>query len=77
MYVRFLKHKKDGQVLAVFPDVVADFDGNLMGYAHIGQCVAVSKDYIRECGDATSEEKAALKKEMQELGYYPEEDEDD
>lgn len=73
VFVRFLVHEGSDEVLAVFPYVVADMDGNLLCYQHTGQHGAVSKDYVKECRDATPEEKAALKKELQELGYYVEE----
>lgn len=64
----------DGDITAVFPQLNYNkrLEGNLVkvGYAHIGQHTAVSKDWVKtETEPATPEEYAALKAELEQIGY--------
>lgn len=63
------KKFEDGDVIALFPDEIADYDGNIMSYQHVGQHGAASPALIQELEDASPEEYAPLKKELEGLGY--------
>lgn len=68
--VVFKKFPEDdgGDVIALFPDEDADQQGNIMSYQHVGQHGAASPELIEELEDATPEEYAPLKKELENLG---------
>lgn len=68
--VIFRTIKEDGQVIAVFPHVPFDFNGNMTSYMHIGQHSASSYPFYRDC-TVPSEKSAykALKRELEDLGY--------
>lgn len=60
---------KHGNVLAVFPDEIADGQYNKLCYAHIGQHSAVAPRYYAGLKKATPEEYAPLKTELEGIGY--------
>lgn len=65
--VKFYKEKED--ILAVFPEEIADGQFNLLCYAHIGQHSAASKEYLKGKKLATKEEYTPLLQELQSQGY--------
>ena len=69
--VIFRKWKgKDGDVIALFPDVKADFEGNIMSYEHIGQHGAADYNHVvSKTRLATKKEFRPLLKELDDIGY--------
>lgn len=68
--VRFLLEGEDNtEVFAFFPEISADHNGNKQAYAHIGQHSACAPDYARASDEATPEQFADLKTELEGLGY--------
>ena len=60
----------DGEIIAVFDLPWGYFDGNLLGYAHIGQHTPISYDFYRNCtSPATPTEYADLLAELKAVGY--------
>lgn len=59
----------DGDVIAIFPDEVADPDGNLLSYMHVGQHGAASDDLIDELQPASRTEYYPLLDELMGRGY--------
>lgn len=71
--VLFLIEKIGEGVFAYFPEMVHSFNGyrpdNMTCYSHIGQHSACHPDYAKECKEATPEQYAELKKELEGIGY--------
>lgn len=64
----------EGDVIALFPDEAADYNGNIVSYQRIGQHSAASPDLLTELPDASKSERAALLRELTSLiGYDVEE----
>ena len=63
---KFIKFK--GEVVALFPNEVADSNGNTMSYQHIGQHSAASKG-LYKCRYAKPLEFNNLKNELERIGY--------
>lgn len=62
--------RHDGDVFALFPDLIADNAGNRTLYAHIGQHSAGNYlTCIRRSRPATPEEYAPLAAELRRIGY--------
>ena len=64
----------DGEIVAVFPQLLYNKrmhgTGMKQGYAHIGQHSPVHIDWVKnETEAATPEEYAALKAELEQIGY--------
>lgn len=59
----------DGEVLAVFPEEIADGQFNMLCYAHIGQHSACSKEYLRGKKLASPEQYNDLHAELIGQGY--------
>lgn len=61
----------EGDVIALFPDEPASCcnDGNIMGYQHVGQHGATSKELITYLQPATPEQYASLLNELTRIGY--------
>lgn len=61
----------DGDILALFPEILTDIYGYYcQSYAHIGQYGAADYSHcIRKTRPATPREYAALKAELEGLGY--------
>ncbi len=59
----------EGDVIALFPDEVADPHGNIMSYMHVGQHGAASPELVEELRPATLEESEDLKDELLRIGY--------
>ena len=57
------------ELLAVFPDIEADYSGNKLCYAHIGQHGGCCDEYIKDSPEATPEEYEDLKEELISIGY--------
>lgn len=60
------------QVFAFFPHDEWSRNGREVfytSYSHIGQHSGCSKAYVKECQKATPEQYAALKKELEGIGY--------
>jgi len=61
---------RDGSIIALFPEVIADPQKNCTCYAHVGQHAAANYDVvISKTTPAKPEEYKALKKELIERGY--------
>ena len=66
--VLFRKDKRDGEVIAFFPQFKANY-GNLCSYVHMGQHGEASLDYYRTMTvPATEEEYTPLLREL--IGIY-------
>jgi len=61
----------EGDVVALFPDDVADFDGNITSYMHVGQHAAADLDFMMSRTEpATEVEYGPLEAELEEhCGY--------
>lgn len=58
------------EVIALFPYVVVDFDGNCSSYMHVGQHSSASYSYMMlHSRPATELEYADLKLELENIGY--------
>lgn len=62
---------RDGRkkVIALFPEILANFMGDMQSYIHAGQHGAASRDLISVTDGATPEEYADLKEELGSIGY--------
>ena len=61
---------KEGDVVALFPDIPFDPEGNIASYSHIGQHAAANYDKVlEETVAARREEYRHLKKELEKAGY--------
>ena len=61
---------KDGEVVALFPTILADLDHNCSSYLHIGQHGAADYNYvISQTQSATEEDYQPLLKELEMVGY--------
>ncbi len=69
--VMFRKHKKEGDIVAVFPGMAGDSSISTCGcYQHIGQHGACSVAWVLEdTRPATPEEYAPLLNELKRIGY--------
>lgn len=68
--VIFRKFKKEGDVIALFPNIPADHKGNCMSYQHVGQHGAADyRGCIKSTVPATPEEYNGLEKELRNIGY--------
>ena len=59
----------EGDVIALFPNDIADHENNLMSYMRIVQHGAASPDLIKELRPATPKEYADLLSELNRIGY--------
>jgi hypothetical protein len=67
--VVFRKYK-EGDILALFPDEIADPLGNCLSYQHVGQHGAATYEYcIEQTKPAKPEEYQELKRELEGRGY--------
>ena len=57
------------EVVAIFPDEIADYKGNITCYTHNGQHSACSKEYAKELKPASGNEYRPLYKELIGQGY--------
>lgn len=57
------------EVVAIFPDEIADYKGNITCYAHNGQHSACSKEYAKGLKPASGNEYRPLYKELIGQGY--------
>lgn len=68
--VMFRKCKDNGEIVAVFPYEIADFNNNVTCYAHIGQHGACSYEWVlTETRAAKTEEYHDLAVELRNQGY--------
>ena len=66
------RKEKGGDILAVFPYLIADIENNMTGYAHIGQHGPISYEYYLTTKRAKSPaEYADLLAEIKQIGYNP------
>ena len=67
--VIFRKYKDNGEIIALFPDIVPSFFKR-MSYMHFGQHSEVDYDLCIKCTKlATEEEYAPLLAELKSIGY--------
>ena len=60
----------DGDVIALMPYELADDDGHITSYQHIGQHGAADYHYCIEVSRAAADsERAPLLRELQQIGY--------
>lgn len=60
---------KDGQIIALFPELPCDDRGNITSYMHIGQHSACSPLIVNETKLATPQDYQGLYNELTSLGY--------
>ncbi len=65
----FFVKEEGNSIVAVFPYIKADSQGNCVCYAHLGQHSACCREWYMEQEMATPDEYADLKKELEDLGY--------
>jgi len=61
--------ESDGEILAYFPDIIGDSEGNKTCYVHIGQHSACHPDYVKDLQRATPDEYKDLYNELVNQGY--------
>ena len=59
----------DGEVIALFPNIEWDMQGNITSYMHIGQHGSASPDLLTELEKATPDEFQELLRELERIGY--------
>lgn len=60
----------ENEVIALFPEEIADYKGNISSYMHIGQHSAASPALVDELEDATPEQYKELYNELtNSVGY--------
>jgi predicted nucleic acid-binding Zn finger protein len=69
MKTEVIFRKEGGGVVAFMPYDIADLNGNITCYAHIGQHSAASLGYYRTTKSATEKEYFDLLNELQSIGY--------
>ena len=67
--VTFRKFEND-EVIALFPDIEWDTQGNITSYMHIGQHGGASKELLNDLLLAETNEYQELKEESETIGYY-------
>jgi predicted nucleic acid-binding Zn finger protein len=67
MKTEVIFRKEDGDVVAFMPYDIADLNGNITCYAHIGQHSAASLEYYRTT--KPTKEYSDLLNELQSIGY--------
>ncbi len=65
------RKESDGQILAVFPSIPADYHGSMLCYAHIGQHGSCSMAYYRQTTPALPDEYSALLAELRGIYENP------
>ena len=68
--VIFRKYRVSGEIIALMPHEVVDFEGNVNSYMHVGQHGAA--DFVGVVANtvpATDSECADLKSELESIGY--------
>ena len=59
----------EGDIIALFPDELWDYEGNITCYQRIGQHGAASPELITELEAASPREFSVLKRELERIGY--------
>lgn len=68
--VVFRRFKDRGDIVALFPNLINYPDGGCESYQHVGQHGSADYNHCMKCSvAATNEESAALKLELEGLGY--------
>jgi hypothetical protein len=68
--VIFRKWRNSGDIIALFPDIKADFMGGCLSYEHVGQHAAATYNLVvAATRPATPAEYAELLAELQRIGY--------
>lgn len=68
--VIFRKFKKSGEIIALFPEIIADPTPEFCeSYMHVGQHGGAMADLTDITRPATPEEYAELKAELEDIGY--------
>lgn len=70
--VKFVKSKSGdfkGEVTAIFPYEIANYEGSMMCYAHMGQHGSCCSEWLNSTTLATEEEYSALLSELISIGY--------
>lgn len=61
---------QDGQIIALFPEILADSRMNMLSYMHMGQHGAAAYDLLLNCTKlATENEYSDLLSELESTGY--------
>lgn len=68
--VKFYLHGKDKEIVAVFPNLVWNRDGDLTCYVHNGQHGAITKGFIKSLRLAKPSEYEDLQKELTDMVGY-------
>ena len=68
--VMFRKWKNDGDIMALFPYEIDNYNGDVMNYMHMGQHGSANYYYCRDATvPATEYEYQELMEELKEVGY--------
>lgn len=59
----------DGEIIALFPQIICTNGGEILSYMHVGQHGAASVDIVRKTKAATLAEFFPLYKELKAIGY--------
>ena len=59
----------EGDIIALFPDTIADNKGNIESYMHIGQHGAASPELLGELPEAKIADWLPLYRELVQIGY--------
>lgn len=59
----------EGDVIALFPNMIVDSEGNITSYQHVGQHGGASPELINELDHATEKEYRPLADELINIGY--------
>lgn len=65
----FFRKFPEGDTIAIFPDEMADLNGNVMSYQKIGQHGACSPELLKELDIPSYEDALLLFKELEKCGY--------
>lgn len=66
--VVFRAFRNDGSIIALFPNEIADNQGNYSSYMHVGQHGAANYAQVMKITKATAEY-GELRKELESIGY--------
>ena len=59
----------DGEIIALFPNLVCDYYGNIISYMHVGQHAAAAVGIVKDTKPASPKEFAPLYNELKKIGY--------
>lgn len=67
--VKFRYNKANNDLFAYFPQLRTNLANDFTCYSHVGQHSSASPAYVRASDEATPEQYADLKTELESIGY--------